>query len=156
MWEKWKYMYKVFISWMVSSPIHELLNFFSVYILVLEVKWSESHSVVSDSLRRHGLYSPWNSPGQNTGVSSLSPSPGDHPKPGIKPRHPVLYLDSLPAEYLNILCNNQCMNYFKNTTCKLIFSVMVNYKIYHKIKSFWFYHFKMYYFNHFKMYSSVN
>ena len=39
-------------------------------------KWvpheSESHSVVSDSLRPHGLYSPWNSPGQNTGVGSLS------------------------------------------------------------------------------------
>ena len=33
---------------------------------------SESCSVVSDSLRPHGLYSPWNSPGQDTGVSSLS------------------------------------------------------------------------------------
>ena len=32
---------------------------------------SESRSVVSDSLRVHGLR-PWNSPGQNTGVSSLS------------------------------------------------------------------------------------
>ena len=32
---------------------------------------SESHSVVSDSLQFHGLYSPWNSPGQNTGVGSL-------------------------------------------------------------------------------------
>ena len=31
-----------------------------------------SHSVVSDSLRPHGLCSPWNSPGQNTGVGSLS------------------------------------------------------------------------------------
>ena len=31
-----------------------------------------SHSVVSDSLQPHGLYSPWNSPGQNTGVGSLS------------------------------------------------------------------------------------
>ena len=27
---------------------------------------------MSDSLRSHGLYSPWNSPGQNTGVGSLS------------------------------------------------------------------------------------
>ena len=27
---------------------------------------------MSDSLWPHGLYSPWNSPGQNTGVSSLS------------------------------------------------------------------------------------
>ena len=33
---------------------------------------SESRSVVSDSLRPHGLYSPWKSPGQNTGVGSLS------------------------------------------------------------------------------------
>ena len=33
---------------------------------------NESHSVVSDSLQPYGLYSPWNSPGQNTGVGSLS------------------------------------------------------------------------------------
>ena len=33
---------------------------------------SGSHSVVSNSLRPYGLYSPWNSPGQNTGVGSLS------------------------------------------------------------------------------------
>ena len=33
---------------------------------------SERCSVVSDSLRPHGLYSPGNSPGQNTGVGSLS------------------------------------------------------------------------------------
>ena len=32
----------------------------------------ESHSVVSNSLWPRGLYSPWNSPGQNTGVGSLS------------------------------------------------------------------------------------
>ena len=33
---------------------------------------SESRSLVSDSLRPHGLNSPWNSPGQNIGVGSLS------------------------------------------------------------------------------------
>ena len=32
---------------------------------------SESLSVISNSLRPHGLY-PWDSPGQNTGVGSLS------------------------------------------------------------------------------------
>ena len=39
-----------------------------------EWKWSESESrsVMSDSLRPHGLNSPWNSLGQNTGVGSLS------------------------------------------------------------------------------------
>ena len=56
---------------------------------------SESRSVVSDSLRVPGLYSPWNSPGQNTGVGS---SPGDLPNPGIEPRSPTLQADSLPAE----------------------------------------------------------
>ena len=29
---------------------------------------SASRSVVSDYLQPHGLYSPWSSPGQNTGV----------------------------------------------------------------------------------------
>ena len=33
---------------------------------------SESCSVMSNSLGPHGLYSPWNSLGQNTGVDSLS------------------------------------------------------------------------------------
>ena len=39
---------------------------------VLDPRPSEHRSVVSSSLRPHGLHSPWNSPGQNTGVSSLS------------------------------------------------------------------------------------
>ena len=33
---------------------------------------SESSSGVLNSLQPHGLYSPWNSPGQNAGVDSLS------------------------------------------------------------------------------------
>ena len=53
---------------------------------------------MSDSLWPHGLSSPWNSPGQNTGVDSLSPSPGDLPNPGMEPRSPTLQADSLPAE----------------------------------------------------------
>ena len=51
---------------------------------------------MSYSLRPHGLYSPWNSPGQNTLLGKLSP--GDLPNPGIKPRSPTLQADSLPAE----------------------------------------------------------
>ena len=38
----------------------------------LKVKVSESHSVMSDSLWPYELYSPRNSPGQNTGVCNLS------------------------------------------------------------------------------------
>ena len=59
---------------------------------------SESHSVVPDCLRPHGLYSPWNSPGQDTGVDSLSLLQGNLPNPGIEPRSPTLQADSLPAE----------------------------------------------------------
>ena len=36
------------------------------------VSESESRSVVSNSLRPHRLYSPWNSLSQNTGVGNLS------------------------------------------------------------------------------------
>ena len=43
---------------------------------------SESCSVMSDSLRPHGL------------------SPGDLPNPGIEPRSPALQPNSLPAETL--------------------------------------------------------
>ena len=44
---------------------------------------SESHSVVSNSLQPHGLYSPWNSPGRNTGVGSLSLLQGIFPTQGL-------------------------------------------------------------------------
>ena len=48
------------------------------------LKWSESCSVVSDSLWLHGLYSPLNFPGQNTGVGSLSLPQGIFPTQGSK------------------------------------------------------------------------
>ena len=44
------------------------------------------------------IYSPWNSAGQNTGVGSLSLTPGDPPNPGTEPRSPTLQVDSLPVE----------------------------------------------------------
>ena len=49
---------------------------------------NESRSVVPDSLRPHGLYSPWNSPGQNTGVGSLSLLQGISPTQGSNPGLP--------------------------------------------------------------------
>ena len=55
---------------------------------------SESHSVVSSSMGPHGLYSPWNSPGQNTGVGSLSLLQRIFPIQGSNP----CVLDSLPTE----------------------------------------------------------
>ena len=57
-----------------ESDMTERLTLFCLSLMQKwsEVKWRESRSVVSDSLQPHGLYSPWNPPGQNTGVGSLS------------------------------------------------------------------------------------
>ena len=49
---------------------------------------SESHSVMFDSLRPHGLYIPWNSLGENTGVGSLSLLQGIFPTQGSNPGLP--------------------------------------------------------------------
>ena len=48
-------------------------------------KWK---SLSCDSLRLHGLYSPWNSPDQNSGVGSLSLLQGIFPTQGSKPGLP--------------------------------------------------------------------
>ena len=56
---------------------------------------SESCSVVSSSVQPHGLYSPWNSPGQNTRVGSLSCLPWvfstQGSNPGLPHRRQILY-----------------------------------------------------------------
>ena len=49
---------------------------------------SESRSVMSNSLQPQGLYSPWDSPGQNTGVDSLSLLQGIFPTQGLNPGLP--------------------------------------------------------------------
>ena len=51
---------------------YTLENFVKAHLHYTYSLESESHSVMSNSLQPHGLYSPWNSPGQNTGVGSLS------------------------------------------------------------------------------------
>ena len=56
---------------------------------------SESQSIVSNSLRPHGLYSPWKSTGQNTGVGTLSLLQGIFPiqgsNPGLQYCRQILY-----------------------------------------------------------------
>ena len=59
---------------------------------------SESRSVLSDSLGPHALYSPWNSPGQNTGEGSPSGLQGIFLTQGPKPGFPALQVDSSPLE----------------------------------------------------------
>ena len=61
----------------------------------VKVKVAQSCPTLGDP---HGLYSPWDSPGQNTEVGSLSLLQGNLPNPGIEPRSPTLQAGSLPAK----------------------------------------------------------
>ena len=67
----------------VSKPCYFLTQ--SQGLSLWTCVWSESCSVVSDSLWPHGLYSSWNSPGQNTRVGSLSLLQGIFPAQGSNP-----------------------------------------------------------------------
>ena len=59
-------------------------------VTLLFTKWSESksRSIVSNSLQPRGPYNPWNSPGKNTGVGSLSLLQGIFPTQGSNPDLP--------------------------------------------------------------------
>ena len=69
--------------------------FFFFYYFRFCFSESESCSVMSNSLRSHGLYSLWNSPGQNTGVGSCSLLQGIFPtqrsNPGLRHCRWILY-----------------------------------------------------------------
>ena len=77
--------------WLTDSfPVHQKKHkYISKHIhLIKNVLKVESSSIVSDSLQPHDLYSPWNSPGQNTGVGSLSLLQGIFPTQGSNPGLP--------------------------------------------------------------------
>ena len=67
---------------------------FSLFPLLVLISFSfgdshsESRSVMSDSLRPHGLYGSWNSPGQSTGMGRLSLLQGIFPTQGSNPGLP--------------------------------------------------------------------
>ena len=64
------------VFWLRIKVIFTCFTVFLEYVKV-------SHSVMSDSLWPNGLYSPWNSPGQNTGLGSLSLLQGIFPTQGL-------------------------------------------------------------------------
>ena len=73
--------------------IRDLINIYTVL----------SCSVVSDSLRPHGLLPtrllcPWGFSRQEYWSGLPCPPPGDLPNPGIEPRSPTLQVDSLSSE----------------------------------------------------------
>ena len=55
----------------ICHSLHSILGYAPTSMDIFKNE-SESHSVVSYSLQPYGLYSPWNSPDQNTGVGSFS------------------------------------------------------------------------------------
>ena len=77
-----------------------------------EVKVAQS--CLCDSLRPQGLYSPWNSPGQNTGVDSLFLVQGIFPTQGWNPGLPhcgrilyqLSYQGSPPSESRSVLSDS--------------------------------------------------
>ena len=83
---KWWAFLQTFSDWKWrSSRICDTFLLAPWFIFVSE---SENHSVVSSSLQPHGLYSPWNSPGQDTAVGSLSLLRGIFPTQGSNPGPP--------------------------------------------------------------------
>ena len=69
-----------------SAWMKELMTMNSYTQHFSSTEWvSGGCSAVSDFLWPHGLYSPWNSPGQNTGVGSLSLLQGIFPTQGSNP-----------------------------------------------------------------------
>ena len=91
-------------SWTIKKAEYWRIDVFKLWcwIKLLWVTWtarrsnqpilkesdSENCSAVSNSLQPHGLYSPWNSPGQNIGLGSLSLLPGIFPTQGLDPGLP--------------------------------------------------------------------
>jgi len=109
-------IWQIFTQMLLSETLSPLQ---ATYILCL--KWkkveSESRSIVSNSLWPHGLYSPWDSPGQNTGGGSLSLLWGIFPTQGLNPGLPHCRL-VLPAEPpKGIRKRNQSVGSFYRPQC---------------------------------------
>ena len=79
------FIFKISSSWVLESQKCLLAKETSGFRVRGE---SESGSAVFNSLRLHRLYSPWNSPSQNTGMGTLSLPLGIFPTQGSNPGLP--------------------------------------------------------------------
>ena len=91
---QWKFHKSQFIiRYHLQLAIIYLLNGLQTILLWVKVKVTQS--CPSDSLQPHGLYCPWNSPGQNTGMGSISLLQGIFPtqasNPGLLHYRQILY-----------------------------------------------------------------
>ena len=108
------------VGWMVSlSSISKTLRSQAIqeriqnnHANINDQSESECCSVVSDSLRPHGVQSLEFSRSEYWRGWPF-PSPGDLPNPGIEPRSPALQTDSLPAEPPGKPINDQTQLEFK-------------------------------------------
>ena len=73
---------------------------------------SDSHSVVSDSLRPCGLIHSMEFSRPEYWSGEPIPSPADLPDPGIEPGSPALQADSLPTELSGKLLLNQKADFY--------------------------------------------
>ena len=73
-------------EFLIWRKVNQIVQHHTIY--TEERSESENHSIVSDSLQPHGLYSPRNSPGQITGEGSLSLLQGIFPTQGLNPGLP--------------------------------------------------------------------
>ena len=73
------------LIWKIQAPNSWRKKHIDILDKMPAWKWE---SVISDSLQPHGLYSPWNTPGQNTGVGSFSLLQGIFPTQGLNPGLP--------------------------------------------------------------------
>ena len=78
----------IFLCIYVAQLLSTFICWWTSWLLPCLESKSESHSIMSDSLQPHGLYGPWNSPGQNTGVPSPSLLQGIFPPQGSNPGLP--------------------------------------------------------------------
>ena len=80
---------------------------------------SESCSDVSHSSRPHGLYGPWDSPGQNIGMGSFSLLQGIFPTQGLNPGLPrcrwILY--QLSHKGSPMLVSHSCLTLCNSMDC---------------------------------------
>ena len=107
------------VSFTVWTTISEIPVFPSLFKVVVSEWVSQSCSVMSNSLRPHGCYRPRNSPGQNTGVGSLSLLQGIFPTQGSNPGLPhcrrILY--QLSHKVIVVTSNYSTKNRLCQTLC---------------------------------------
>ena len=118
--ETWKHWQKIpcyYLTWFLKS---HLIKYIYISWKVVKV----SPSVMSNSLQPHGLYCPWNSLGQNTGVGSLSLLQGifltQESNPGLPHCRQILYqLSHQGSPRQNQLLIILIMCFSKHKTVKL-------------------------------------